>query len=336
MASDSVLTFGAVVGCLTVIGAGTLLTARAVPRKIQSAVSADLARQGLSDVHVVVDGRAVSLAGPSAVEAKATRLARAVPGVRDASYLPIADKPRSLDVLIAVRRRCLSMNGHVPDRSWYDRLSAATHAAFGTCAPINLDWGDHLEPNLEYLEPATEHLIQTLARDAASADGEISDDEVTLDAEVFSAAGQERIIEAMKAFGKIGRTPTLRVAKSALQDRFADLLGRAGINFATNSAEIDAASTRVLDTAVEVLKGEPTTLIEVGGHADARGDEAANVALSQRRADAVVAYLASKGLDPARFTAVGYGSSRPIAENTTDAGLYANRRIEFVIVSRGA
>jgi outer membrane protein OmpA-like peptidoglycan-associated protein len=64
----------------------------------------------------------------------------------------------------------------------------------------------------------------------------------------------------------------------------------------------------------------------IEGHTDSDGDDASNLALSQRRVDAVVAYLTGRGIARARLTPVGKGESEPVADNTTAAGRQENRR----------
>jgi outer membrane protein OmpA-like peptidoglycan-associated protein len=76
---------------------------------------------------------------------------------------------------------------------------------------------------------------------------------------------------------------------------------------------------------------QPDVLIEVRGHADASGPELGNLLLTQRRADVVVAYLATRGVAAWRMSAVALGSGEPIADNGTDAGRAANRRSEVVV-----
>ncbi len=71
----------------------------------------------------------------------------------------------------------------------------------------------------------------------------------------------------------------------------------------------------------------------VQGHTDAVGNAEANKALSQERAQAVVDYLVSKGVDPAQLQAVGYGQEKPVAENSTKEGQFKNHRIEFEVLN---
>jgi OOP family OmpA-OmpF porin len=88
----------------------------------------------------------------------------------------------------------------------------------------------------------------------------------------------------------------------------------------------------LLDHLIEIALRCPTTNIEVAGHTDADGEDGFNQALSEKRAQAVVTdYLVKAGLPASRFTAVGYGSTQPIASNETDEGKAQNRRIEFVV-----
>ncbi len=108
------------------------------------------------------------------------------------------------------------------------------------------------------------------------------------------------------------------------------LLQLKNIEFISNQSTFTANGQAVADEVAAILTRDTTTRFEVSGHTDSRGDAALNQALSQARADAVVAYLASKGIDATRFIAKGYGADRPVADNATTEGRQRNRRIEFV------
>ncbi len=101
------------------------------------------------------------------------------------------------------------------------------------------------------------------------------------------------------------------------------------INFDTGSAVIADGDLPALDRVVTLLLAAPDASVEVGGHTDDQGDDAANQALSEARAQAVVDYFVQSGVDPQQVRAAGYGESQPIADNETDDGRAANRRIEF-------
>lgn len=105
------------------------------------------------------------------------------------------------------------------------------------------------------------------------------------------------------------------------------------INFETGSSAITAESREILQKAAAAMKSAPAgTRIEVGGHTDSSGDPAANMTLSQQRAEAVRAALIGFGVDQGILTAKGYGDSQPIASNDTPDGRLQNRRIQFVVV----
>ncbi|MGC4033964.1 MAG: OmpA family protein [Tepidisphaeraceae bacterium] len=113
------------------------------------------------------------------------------------------------------------------------------------------------------------------------------------------------------------------------------------IYFGFDSAIIRKEAALELDKLAELLEDNPEIKIELGSHTDSVDDEAYNQRLSQRRADATVAYLIKKGIDSKRLVAKGYGESKPIARNTnrdgTDnpAGRQRNRRTEFRILDIG-
>jgi OmpA-OmpF porin, OOP family len=121
------------------------------------------------------------------------------------------------------------------------------------------------------------------------------------------------------------------VDATVCQQLFSDLLGKARIRFETARSDIDRDSAGLLDRLIEIAFRCPSANIEVAGHTDAEGGEAANQILSEKRAQAVVDYLVKAGLPADRFTAVGYGSSQPLASNETGDGRAENRRIDFVV-----
>ncbi|PZU20592.1 MAG: hypothetical protein DI584_17360 [Stenotrophomonas sp.] len=115
-------------------------------------------------------------------------------------------------------------------------------------------------------------------------------------------------------------------------DDLVKALNLMNIYFDTGSATITRDSLETLNSAANAIKQAPAgTKIEVGGHTDNTGDAAANVTLSQQRADAVVAKLAELGVAAGTLTAKGYGQEKPRASNDTDEGRAQNRRIEFAV-----
>jgi outer membrane protein OmpA-like peptidoglycan-associated protein len=117
-----------------------------------------------------------------------------------------------------------------------------------------------------------------------------------------------------------------------------DVKNTATIHFKAGSAVLTSEEKSELEKLAEQTKVEKGFLIEVAGFASADGNEAFNRRLSQRRADAVIQFLAEKYSIPLRrfVTPMGYGESQPVADNTTRDGRKENRRVEVrILVSKG-
>ncbi len=113
-----------------------------------------------------------------------------------------------------------------------------------------------------------------------------------------------------------------------------EILSRANrITFTSGNAQLTDDSRPLLDSLAAIIARCPELTVEVAGHTDADGSEAANLRLSQRRAEAVTAYLVSGGIAAGRLRTVGHGESRPVATNDDAAGKARNRRIEFAVIN---
>jgi outer membrane protein OmpA-like peptidoglycan-associated protein len=104
------------------------------------------------------------------------------------------------------------------------------------------------------------------------------------------------------------------------------------ITFATNSADLSAGFYDVLNSVGVVLNEFERTVIEVAGHTDSTGSDAYNQQLSERRAGAVASYLATRSVRRDRMLEVGMGETRPVADNSSETGRQANRRVELTLV----
>lgn len=120
-------------------------------------------------------------------------------------------------------------------------------------------------------------------------------------------------------------------AASVCQDMMRDATARGVLEFDRAKADLTAESTQTLRELAEIAKECPAFKIEIEGHTDAEGTDERNQRLSDRRARAVADYLAREGVASARMSTVGYGATRPIADNNSADGRARNRRIEFVV-----
>jgi OOP family OmpA-OmpF porin len=103
------------------------------------------------------------------------------------------------------------------------------------------------------------------------------------------------------------------------------------IQFEINKSTVQREAEEKLDVLVTFMRKYPDTAAVIEGHTDEVGTSADNMRLSQNRADSMVNYLANRGIARSRLQAVGYGETRPIADNSTEIGKRLNRRINAVI-----
>lgn len=103
--------------------------------------------------------------------------------------------------------------------------------------------------------------------------------------------------------------------------------------FATGQSSLSPSAKTNLDKLVNILNRYPDTDLTITGHTDNVGSDASNQTLSERRADAVSAYLITDGISRARITTRGMGESSPKYDNNSESGRAGNRRVEFQIVA---
>ena len=108
------------------------------------------------------------------------------------------------------------------------------------------------------------------------------------------------------------------------------------ITFATDSSDLSPAFFDVLNSVGKVLGEYNKTVVEVAGHTDSTGSDSYNQSLSERRAASVATYLQGRNVMSQRLITVGMGEARPVADNTTDYGRQANRRVEITMVPLAA
>ncbi|MFC0397757.1 OmpA family protein [Paraburkholderia rhizosphaerae] len=103
------------------------------------------------------------------------------------------------------------------------------------------------------------------------------------------------------------------------------------VTFDTNSYAIKPSFQPVLAQVAQTLNENPEVIAQVVGHTDSTGQPAYNQTLSVNRAESVTSYLASQGVAAQRLSASGMGANQPIADNNTEAGRAANRRVEIYL-----
>ena len=105
------------------------------------------------------------------------------------------------------------------------------------------------------------------------------------------------------------------------------------VNFDFNKATVRKPDDADLQKAIDFIKKYPTSKISLVGYTDSIGSDAYNLRLSEKRADAVKAYLVKHGIDAARIQTSGRGKADPVGDNATEKGRFENRRVEVLILS---
>jgi OmpA-OmpF porin, OOP family len=126
---------------------------------------------------------------------------------------------------------------------------------------------------------------------------------------------------------------TSTISAEACETRFSVISTAGAIYFKTGSAELDKESGPILQSVAEIANRCPAVKIEVTGHTDSVGGKENNRQLSEQRARAVLGFLSQRGVAPTRVEAAGYGDSRPIVPNDSEANRAKNRRIEFRVLT---
>jgi OOP family OmpA-OmpF porin len=231
----------------------------------------------------------------------------------------------------------VTLTGYVPDNNAHAALAAAATRKF-----FNEKVVDNLKASVGAPSGFASAVMPALGALSRLSTGTlvVSDREVNLSGDaLYDAAAVQIRGNLAKDFPQgwqlktdISVKPaTAPVDATVCQQLFSDLLSKGKIRFESARATLDPDSAGLLDRLIETALRCPAADIEIAGHTDGAGDEVFNQALSEKRAQAVTDYLVKAGLPASRFTAVGYGSTRPVATNDTDEGKAQNRRIEFVV-----
>lgn len=234
----------------------------------------------------------------------------------------------------------LVMSGFVPDDATRARLSQAAELKFGNGAvDVRMQVASGAPDGFSTAAMAA---LQALSR-LEDASVELSGTKIALAGVALTPPALQSItgtlaeslpqgfeIEHQIEIKPVASQPLDTAACQAELDR---LLSSNRILFDTAAAAITPHSRGFLDRLAFAVLNCGDARIEISGHTDSDGAATFNLALSQQRSEAVLAYLTAAGVAPSRLQTVGFGESRPVADNDTEAGKADNRRIEFRVVN---
>ena len=171
-----------------------------------------------------------------------------------------------------------------------------------------------------------------------AAEQKLEDEAAALAAEEKKRDEEAAAMAAAKAQSQADTTAQMKLDRTmfldSCQSRFNEITQTKKIQFATSSATISEQSFVLLKGIVSLVQEcnqDGGLNIEIAGHTDSTGNDTANLALSEARANSVMQYLLQSGVDQTVLSAKGYGQSKPIADNGSAEGRAQNRRIQFNI-----
>ena len=187
-----------------------------------------------------------------------------------------------------------------------------------------------VEATIEITDNSTGSIIETFTTNSASGKFLLSLNSggnygIAVKADGYLFHSENFDIPSGSAYNLVNKTIELKNIKIGSK------IALRNVFFDTGKSDIRSESNAELDRLVKLMKDVPGLKIELSGHTDNTGSAQGNITLSQSRAEAVVNYLISKGIAKNRLTAKGYGSDRPVADNSTSEGRQLNRRTEFEI-----
>jgi len=229
----------------------------------------------------------------------------------------------------------LVVNGFVPDEQSQQKVGEILQEKYG-----DSDISQHLKIAQGQPEKWTE-LVSTLLENIPSLDRanvDIVDQNLGLSAQTEKTTDKDNFLASLKPFEANGYSIRTHViaddtAKLRCQRQFDKLLKNTQISFASGKALIKKTSHGLLNQLAQTAQVCPDSILDIAGHTDSQGAPAKNLSLSRQRAQSVAQWLIQSGINKQRIKTIGYGSERPIADNSTESGRAENRRIEFIVRS---
>jgi OOP family OmpA-OmpF porin len=302
---------------------------------IHSRSTAAVTQAGIDGITVTTDGRDVTLSGQAAnqdIIDEAGRIVADVRGVRIVHNDILVHAPYVTE--FCKNDESIFLSGEVPDSETIAEFPERARDMYRYWT-VEEDLNVRTDSADGFRHFMDEALIEL---------GQLDEGCVTLTDQSLLVAGKirseraaadlkDRLAELSKMHFDISydlELPVLSEQARACQTQANKRISRdESVLFSFDSAVIHEVGRQLLDEVVEISKLCPDVAILVQGHTDSVGDRDYNVALGERRAEAVVKYLIENGMSAERLTPVSMGFSQPVADNSTEKGRAANRRIEF-------
>ena len=287
----------------------------------------------LGDKTYAIEGEAAS---PEAFTRLMDATGRTLPAslaLESAEVVPPKVSPYRFSAERAPRR--ITLAGFVPTEKDKKTILATARRTLGAVEIVD-QLGFASGAPADFVEAAST-VLQAVAR-LAGGRAEIIDGDVEIDGGVYAQGAVEEIVAAaeetlpkgfMATISVVTRQPGQPLTAEQCDQLLQDELQTGRIEFDGSKATLSRDSFGLLDRIAATLVRCPQAKVEVGAHSDSEGSASRNRDRTQSRAEAVVDYLVDAAVMRERLTAVGYGETVPVADNSTAEGKAANRRVEF-------
>ncbi len=204
----------------------------------------------------------------------------------------------------------------------YGKENVSGDIQLGAGAPNN--WADLLQSTLLSLSTMEQGIV------------DITNHAIHVSGKATTTATKQNIQQDLAAYTQFNYQSSMNIiaadaADLVCQQRFTKLLKSRNIQFQTGETTIASTSFPLLKKLSNTAALCSKSKITIVGHTDNEGSNASNIKLSEKRAQAVVAWLFQQGIEMQRLSAVGHGAKNPVADNDTEQGRARNRRIEFIV-----
>lgn len=257
------------------------------------------------------------------------------PETEDSTFAPEVVATLSPEGLVQIRGRVDSATS----RSTVDSFARAKFAsdavtmAARVAEDLPSNWTLRVLTGIEALAYLSNGAV-TVAPDVVTVRGQTGRETASADISALFARklGEAAVYEIDVAYREMLDPVASLPTPEECEAKIADMQVDRKITFEPSSADVDSNGRVIMDDIAEILRACGEIRMEIGGHTDSQGREVMNQELSQARAQTVLNELRARRVLTASITAKGYGESRPIAENDTEEGREANRRIEFKVI----
>ncbi|MEO0911623.1 MAG: OmpA family protein [Pseudomonadota bacterium] len=335
------------VDCPIAIGAPTEDWTVVVTESVKSLTAMEAGTLEIVNTDVALVSAVGAEAGP--FEAEATRLREALPPPYTLTATLQAALSEDAPTAVAAPARftavrtddgAVRMRGDLRDRNMQRTAASYAKAQFGFDAVVDETalrddlpplWYTHILAGLEALSLLNTGQVEVFA-DEVLVTGEVRDTRFVQEIRTMLTRKLPDVTDvALDIFvNPEVKKPVVSDARATLcEAQIETILSKAQITFPPGETEIDEASKTIIEEIARILKECPGARFEIGGHTDSQGRESSNLAISQARAVAVLNALIDMDVRQVFLVAQGYGEAAPIADNETEEGRAANRRIEF-------